>query len=52
MATNPTNSDLIELLSSLVESQVKFLVVGGHAVAKYGEPRYTKDVEEVELLDS
>jgi len=45
MDSNQNNSDLIELLSSLVESKVKFLIVGGHAVAKYGEPRYTKDVD-------
>ena len=45
MAALPNNSDLIELLSSLVEDRIRFLVVGGHAVAKHGEPRYTKDVD-------
>jgi hypothetical protein len=45
MAIPPLNSDLTELLSSLAAGRVRFLVVGGHAVAKYGEPRYTKDVD-------
>jgi len=41
----PSTSDLIELLSSLVDEKVKFLIVGGYAVAKHGSPRYTKDVD-------
>jgi predicted nucleotidyltransferase len=45
MAHRSQNSDLIELLSYLADEKVKFLIVGGHAVAKYGEPRYTKDVD-------
>jgi|GEM_PF-2600139 len=45
MAGNDRNSDLTELLSKLVADRVRLLIVGGHAVAKYGEPRYTKDVE-------
>lgn len=36
---------MIELLLCLAEEKVKFLIVGGHAVAKYGEPRYTKDLD-------
>lgn len=45
MAQKSNNSDLIELLLCLAEERVRFLIVGGHAVAKYGEPRYTKDVD-------
>jgi len=45
MAGNDRNSDLTELLSKLVADRVRLLIVGGHAVAKYGEPRYTKDVD-------
>jgi predicted nucleotidyltransferase len=41
----PSTSDLIELLSSLVEEKIRFLIVGGYAVAKHGFPRYTKDVD-------
>jgi Nucleotidyl transferase of unknown function (DUF2204) len=34
-----------ELLQLLNESQVEYLIVGGFAVMKYGEPRYTKDLD-------
>lgn len=33
-----------ELLSTFNEHEVKYLVVGAHAVMKYPEPRYTKDL--------
>ncbi len=36
---------MIELLSSLVEEKVKFLIVGGYALAFHHEPRYTKDID-------
>ena len=39
------NSDFKELLSVLADNQVKYLVVGGYAVMKYAEPRYTKDLD-------
>jgi predicted nucleotidyltransferase len=45
MATKKANSDLIELLSSLVEEKVKFLIVGGYALAYHYEPRFTKDID-------
>src|SRR5882724_5389749 len=32
-------------LQLLNEFQVKYLIVGGFAVMKYGEPRYTKDLD-------
>ncbi len=39
------NSDFKDLLRILLESGVKFLVVGGYAVIRYTEPRYTKDLD-------
>ena len=39
------NSDFKELLSIFSDKQVKYLVVGGYAVMKYTEPRYTKDLD-------
>ncbi len=39
------SSDYSELLRLLVESGVRFLVVGGYAVMEYAEPRYTKDLD-------
>ena len=38
-------SDLRELFESLVANRVEFLVVGGHAVAFHGYPRFTGDVD-------
>jgi hypothetical protein len=42
MAENPHYK---ELLRRLNEFQVEYLIVGGFAVMKYGEPRYTKDLD-------
>lgn len=39
------NSDFKELLSTFNDHQVRYLVVGGYAVIKYAEPRYTKDID-------
>jgi predicted nucleotidyltransferase len=39
------NSDLIELLSSLNEFKVKYLIIGGYAYGVHAEPRYTKDID-------
>jgi hypothetical protein len=36
---------LKELLQVLNEFEVEYLIVGGFAVMKYGEPRYTKDLD-------
>jgi hypothetical protein len=41
----PMNSDFEELLSSFNRAEVKYLIVGGHAVMLYTEPRYTKDLD-------
>jgi predicted nucleotidyltransferase len=42
MAENPHYK---ELLQHLNDFQVEYLIVGGYAVMKYTEPRYTKDLD-------
>jgi hypothetical protein len=42
MAENPHYRELLQLLN---EFQVEYLIVGGFAAMKYGEPRYTKDLD-------
>jgi hypothetical protein len=42
MAENPHYRELLQLLN---EFDVEYLIVGGFAVMKYGEPRYTKDLD-------
>lgn len=37
-----TSPDFKELLSIFTEAEVRYLVVGGYAVMRYSEPRYTK----------
>ena len=39
------NQDFKEFLQSLNENKVKYLIVGGYAVAFHGHPRYTKDID-------
>lgn len=39
------NEDLSELLASLKSHKVEFLVIGAHAVAFYGRPRFTQDLD-------
>jgi hypothetical protein len=39
------NQDFREFIQSLNAIQVRFLVVGGYAVALHGYPRYTKDMD-------
>jgi hypothetical protein len=39
------NPDFKEFLQSLNDNQVRYLVVGGYAVALHGYPRYTKDLD-------
>ncbi len=39
------NSDFKELLKIFAREQVRYLVIGGYAVAKHAEPRYTKDLD-------
>ena len=42
MAENPHFRELLQVLN---EFEVEYLIVGGFAVMKYGEPRYTKDLD-------
>ena len=37
--------DWNEFLSALISRSVKFVLVGGHAVAAHGEPRLTEDLD-------
>lgn len=39
------NSDFKDLLQSLHECDVRYLVVGGYAVIHHTQPRYTKDID-------
>ena len=39
------NQDFKEFLKSLNDNEVRYLVTGGYAVALYGYPRYTKDLD-------
>ena len=39
------NRDFKEFIQSLNDNHVRFLVVGGYAVAFHGHPRYTKDLD-------
>lgn len=39
------NPDFQEFLRSFVEHDVRFMIVGGYALAAHGHPRYTKDLD-------
>ena len=39
------NPDWTEFLSLLISKHVRFVLVGGHAVAAHGEPRLTEDLD-------
>jgi hypothetical protein len=39
------SKDFKEFIELLNENDVKYLVVGGYAVALHGHPRYTKDLD-------
>ena len=40
-----TNPDFKDLLNIMEKYRVRYLVVGGYAVMKYTEPRFTKDLD-------
>lgn len=40
-----TSSDFKELLKIFEKHKILYLVVGGYAVMKYSEPRFTKDLD-------
>ncbi|MGD0530155.1 MAG: nucleotidyl transferase AbiEii/AbiGii toxin family protein, partial [Polyangiaceae bacterium] len=39
------NRDWTEFLSLLISHRVRFVLVGGHAVAGHGQPRLTEDLD-------
>ena len=39
------SQDFKEFLISLNDNNVKYLIIGGYAVAFHGHPRYTKDID-------
>jgi hypothetical protein len=39
------NKDFREFIESLNSNKVRYLVIGGYAVALHGHPRYTKDLD-------
>jgi predicted nucleotidyltransferase len=39
------NQDFKEFIESLNNHEVRYLVIGGYAVALHGYPRYTKDID-------
>lgn len=39
------NQDFKEFIESLNDNNVKYLIIGGYAVAFHGHPRYTKDLD-------
>jgi len=39
------NQDFKEFIQSLNDNGVRYLVIGGYAVAFHGHPRYTKDMD-------
>ena len=39
------NRDWTEFLSALIARRVRFLLIGGHAVAGHAEPRLTEDLD-------
>ncbi len=51
------NPDFKEFIQSLNDNDVRYLIVGGYAVAFHGYPRYTKDIDiwiddiEVNVID-
>lgn len=45
MRTTSLHTDWLDLLRCLVKHQVRFLMIGGHAVSLHSEPRYTEDLD-------
>jgi len=39
------NQDFKDLLEAFIKEKVRFLIVGGYAVIRHSEPRYTKDLD-------
>lgn len=41
----PINEDLKKLVATLNSHEVEFLIAGAHALAFYGQPRFTEDID-------
>lgn len=39
------STDLIELLQEFATAEVRYLLIGGHALGFHGAPRFTKDID-------
>lgn len=39
------NQDFKDLLAAFINAGVRFLIIGGYAVIRHSEPRYTKDLD-------
>jgi len=39
------NQDFKDLLAAFIREGVRFLIIGGYAVIRHSEPRYTKDLD-------
>ena len=48
MLTNPDFKDLLKLFE---KHKIRYLIVGGYAVMKYTEPRFTKDLERLKVAE-
>ncbi len=46
-----TSPDFKELLSLFKKHSVRYLIVGGYAVMRYTEPRFTKDLDVLIAID-
>lgn len=46
------NSDFSDLLNLFNANHVRYLVIGGYAVVRYTEPRYTKDLDLLVATDA
>ena len=46
-----TSSDFRELLSLFKKHDVRYLIIGGYAVMRYTEPRFTKDLDLLVAVD-
>ncbi|MCK4796331.1 MAG: hypothetical protein KAT05_03060 [Spirochaetes bacterium] len=44
------NKDFKEFIQLLNKNKVRYLIVGGYAVALYGYPRYTKDLDILKIF--
>jgi hypothetical protein len=43
------SKDFKEFIELLNENKVRYLVVGGYAVTFHGHPRYTKDIDFIDI---